>query len=75
MLGRGKLAELEILKGGKVMSGMWMGGVGAGKNVGRVFFFGKKRAKLVYEGMIEIHSRGGVGSRARKEMMGKGEVD
>ena len=37
-------------------------------------FFGKKTAKLVYEGMIEIHSRGGVGSRG-KEMMGKGEVD
>ena len=51
-----------------------MGVAGAGRNVGRVFFFGKKTAKLVYEGMIEIHSRGGVGSRG-KEMMGKGEVD
>ena len=42
MLGRGKLSELEILKGGKIMSGMWMGVVGAGRNVGRVFFLKKK---------------------------------
>ena len=45
MLGRGKLIELEILKGGKVMGGMWMGVVGAGRNVGKVFFWGKKRSK------------------------------
>ena len=52
-----------------------MGVVGAGRNVGRVIFFEKKKqtTKLVYEGIIEIHSRGGVGSR-EKEMMGKGEV-
>ena len=37
-------------------------------------FLEKNPAKPVYEGMIEIHSRGGVGSRG-KEMMGKAGVN
>ena len=40
-----------------------MGVVGAGRNVGGVIFFENKTTKLVYEGMIEIHSRGGVEGR------------
>ena len=49
-----------------------MGFVGVGRNAGRVIFW-KKRARLVYRGIIEIHSRGVVGSRG-KEMMRKGKL-
>ena len=47
---------------------MDVGVVGTGGNVGRVIF-GKKNG--LWGNMIEMHSRGGVGSRG-KGMMGKG---
>ena len=55
------------------MSGMWMGVVGAGRNVGRVIFLKKKEQNWF---MREYRNtlQGRCWSRG-KERMGKGEVD